>query len=369
MANPGYGKRSAADQQPRRSDDFALLPERERYVAGFVDHLPDGAAMNVKSLAKQLPLYGQQAVGSALTALAVAGHLRRVRRPVGEGDQVRWVFRTFWSRTARDNEWWNAFLDAEDNRVGADDNRAGADAGAGAGVVVGVGVGAGFVPGAGTGSVAEPPVGMYPQSWAPMEPSVPVPLNAVDVPSRAVEADADADAAADAAVGAVAPGARPDAGYPSPVYLALARLGRTDHRLALSATDCAALEGRAAEWLARGVTTDYLTQALSAGLPARVESPVGFLRRRLNDKIPPALPAAREVLAAPVRRVMVECTRCGTPGRPDALPDGLCRPCRRVVDGTAVGPEPTTGPAIASDVRDRDVRAHVSELRDLLKAP
>ncbi|MFB7190689.1 MarR family transcriptional regulator [Streptomyces sp. NPDC056230] len=375
MANPGYGKRSAPDQQPRRSDDFALLPERERYVAGFVDHLPDGAAMNVKALAKQLPLHGQQAVGSALTALAVAGHLRRVRRPVGEGDQVRWVFRTFWSRTARDNEWWNAFLDAEDNRAGADDNRAGADAGAGVGSgagvgTVGVGVGAGIVPGAGTGAVAEPPVGTYPPSWAPSGPSVPVSLNAADAPSRAADVDAAAESVADAAfAGAVAPGARPDAGHPSPAYLALARLGRTDHRLALSAADCAALEGRAAEWLARGVSTDYLTQALSAELPARVESPVGFLRRRLNDKIPPALPAAQEVPAAPVRRVMVECTRCGTPGRPDALPDGLCRPCRRAADGTAFGPDAATGSAIASDARDRDVRAHVSGLRDLLKAP
>ncbi|MFF9507965.1 MarR family transcriptional regulator [Streptomyces sp. NPDC014724] len=357
MASPGYGKRSAPDQQPRRSDDFALLPERERYVAGFVDHLPDGAAMNVKALAKQLPLYGQQAVGSALTALAVAGHLRRVRRPVGEGDQVRWVFRTFWSRTARDNEWWNAYLDAEDNRAGADDdraraedNRAGADVGAGAGA------------GAGTGSVAEPAVGTSPPSRVPMEPSVAVSPVAVDVPSPAATADA-------VFAGVIAPDARPDAGYPSPAYLALAQLGRKDHRLALSAVDCAALEGRAAEWLARGVSTDYLIQALSAGLPARVDSPVGFLRRRLNDKIPPALPAAQEVPAAPVRRVMVECTRCGTPGRPDALPDGLCRPCRRAVDGTAVRPDATTGPALASDACERDVRAHVSELRDLLKAP
>ncbi|MCX4520259.1 hypothetical protein OG402_21945 [Streptomyces anulatus] len=105
MAKPGYGKRSAQDQRPRNRDDFALLPTRERYVAGFVDHLPEGAAMSVKTLAKQLPLYGRQAISTALTALSVAGHLRRVRCPVvGAGDETRWVFRTFWSRTARDNE-------------------------------------------------------------------------------------------------------------------------------------------------------------------------------------------------------------------------------------------------------------------------
>ncbi|MET9976889.1 MarR family transcriptional regulator, partial [Streptomyces microflavus] len=113
MAKPGYGKRSAPDQRPRAPHDFSLLPVRERYVAGFVDHLPEGAAMSVKQLAKQLPLYGQQAISSALTALSVAGHLRRVRCAVGAGDETRWVFRTFWSRTAHDNEWWQAYLAAE----------------------------------------------------------------------------------------------------------------------------------------------------------------------------------------------------------------------------------------------------------------
>ncbi len=110
MAKPGYGKRSAPNQLPRTRADFALLPARERYVAGFVDHLPEGAAMSVKQLAKQLPLYGQQAISSALTALSVAGHLRRVRCALGAGDETRWVFRTFWSRTAHDNEWWQAYL-------------------------------------------------------------------------------------------------------------------------------------------------------------------------------------------------------------------------------------------------------------------
>ncbi|MYR38748.1 MarR family transcriptional regulator, partial [Streptomyces sp. SID4944] len=67
MANPGYGKRTAPDQLPRTRTDFTLLPTRERYVAGFIDHLPEGASMSVKQLAKQLPLYGQQAISSALT--------------------------------------------------------------------------------------------------------------------------------------------------------------------------------------------------------------------------------------------------------------------------------------------------------------
>lgn len=54
-ARTGYGKQSVPAQGPARPADFAALPERERYVAGYLDRLPDGAAMDIKSLAKDLP--------------------------------------------------------------------------------------------------------------------------------------------------------------------------------------------------------------------------------------------------------------------------------------------------------------------------
>ncbi|MFB6875144.1 MarR family transcriptional regulator, partial [Streptomyces sp. NPDC056323] len=64
-------------------------------------------------------------------------------------------------------------------------------------------------------------------------------------------------------------------------------------------------------------------------LLASVDSPFGFVRRRLRDKLPPRLPAASPTASGtPVRRLMVECTECGAPGRPEAFRDGLCRPCR-----------------------------------------
>lgn len=311
MANPGYGKRSMPDQRPADAGDFAPLPVRERCIAGFVDHLPDGAAMDVKSLAKQLPLYGQQAVGSALKALSVAGHLRRVRCLVGQGNQVRWVFRTFWSRTARDNEWWASHLVAEGREA---------------------------VP---TAAVPPPP------PWVPAE--EPAPAEEPPVPSAVPRQRAPEPAPA------------PDA--PSPAYLALARLGRTDPRLALSAADCAVLEARAAEWLARGVSTEYLTQALTAGLPAQVGSPVGLLRRRLDDKIPPRVPpvAAPPAPGGPVHRTMLECTKCRTPGRPEALPDGLCRSCHRPDPS-----EPVAVPAVG--LAEADVRTRAGHVRELLRS-
>ncbi|QCW80622.1 hypothetical protein EQG64_18820 [Streptomyces sp. S6] len=146
----------------------------------------------------------------------------------------------------------------------------------------------------------------------------------------------------------------------------MARLGRADHRLALSADDCAALEPRATEWLARGVSVDYLTSALTAGLPAAIDSPVGFLRHRLTTKAPPQLPTEKTgsgTTAPAARSLLVECTECGTPGPPEALPDGLCRPCR---SGTDVPRKHTRDDGLPVQ---RNIGAYVSELRGLLKLP
>ncbi|PVC99762.1 MarR family transcriptional regulator [Streptomyces sp. CS147] len=353
MAKPGYGKRSAPGQQPRTRDDFALLPTRERYVAGFVDHLPDGAAMSVKQLAKELPLYGQQAIGTALKALSVAGHLRRVRCSVGGGDEARWVFRTFWSRTARDNEWWNTYLDTESATRTA----------------------------APTALTSAPEAPASPDLAAPAEAPAPtaVPLQhtppeaAPDTaPATAPAAPAEASAAPASPESSAAPAApTPAATRPadlSPAYLALAELGRKDIRLALSADDCAALEPQAAAWFDRGVDADYLIAALTAGLPAQVDCPPRFVRRRLADKIPPHRPAGHSSpgtstpAPSPARRLLVECTDCGRPGQPEALSDGLCRPCRAAHSESrqATSPDPAE---IAA------VKAHMANLRDLLKAP
>ncbi|BFP53667.1 hypothetical protein SCMC78_34740 [Streptomyces sp. CMC78] len=322
MANPGYGKRSAPHQLPRTREDFSLLPTRERYVAGFVDHLPEGAAMSVKQLAKQLPLYGQQAISTALNALSVAGHLRRVRCSVtNASDETRWVFRTFWSRNARDSEWWNAYLATENSSLAANSG-----------------------PDTSAPDATPPPP-------APEEPRTERAPEATGVPQQRTPVQApDAEPA------------QPRTAEARPAYLALARLGRNDHRLPLSADDCTALEPLATQWLDRGISIDYLTHALTAGLPAQVDSPLGLLRRRLTDKMPPRLPNNENPspgTPAPTRRILMECTDCGRPGQPEALPDGLCRPCRTTH-------HPDTPPTEAAEAAD--VRARMTNLRDLLKS-
>lgn len=100
MAASGFGKRSAPDQAPRTRDDFAHLPAREAAIAAHIDRLPDGAAVDIKTLAEEIPAYGQQAVQTALNNLSDADHLPRIRETGGEG-RTQWVTRSYFSRTAR----------------------------------------------------------------------------------------------------------------------------------------------------------------------------------------------------------------------------------------------------------------------------
>ncbi|MFI8198443.1 MarR family transcriptional regulator [Streptomyces sp. NPDC085942] len=380
MAKPGYGKRSAPGQQPRSRDDFSLLPTRERYVAGFIDHLPEGAAMSVKQLAKQLPLYGQQAIGTSLSVLSVAGYLRRVRCPVGDGEQVRWVYRTFWSRTARDNEWWNTYLATETAvqaiaPAGPETPRSDTPPPPGAPTVEtptrrATAEEPPQAPSQSDDARAEgaPEPTAAPQQHTPFPTSYthqPQPAEQGPPPRAMATATPVTPVPASPAPGEVPTALRATTGpQHSPAYLALARLGRDDHRLALSAHDCTTLEPLATAWLARGVSVDYLTSALTAGLPAQVDSPAGLLRRRLTDKIPPQLPTAGTMsptseAPVPSRRILMECTTCGRPGPAEALPDGLCRPCHHTHTGTSE--------SIPAPAEITAVKAHMANLRTLLK--
>lgn len=276
LAKPGYGKRSAPDQSPSRKGDFDHLPARAAYLASLLDRLCENAAMDAKTIAKAQPLYGQAAVRTTLNELGVAGHLRRVRSqvPSGEGASgTRWVFHTYWSRTARDNEWWAGFLKGD------------------------------AVPGAAVATPEETDVQEPPDAGEDPEASGAVPSRDANSP-------------------------RADRGSgPFVAYDTLARLGLQEPRLVLSGADCSALEQLVAEWVARGATPEHIAHALLAGLPDRVHSPRAFVQRRLLDKMPPervVVPPA----PGPRRGPLMECTDCGVPGRPEALPGGLCRGCR-----------------------------------------
>lgn len=293
-ANPGYGKRTVPVEPgtaARTAADFSHLPPREAYIAAFIDRLPDGAAMDIKSLAKALPLHGQQAVSSALTALSRAGHLHRARGLAATGDDgTRWVFRTYWSRTARDDSWWAAFLGGGEVPDIAQDMD---------------------VPAAPDSTVA-PDVNPTPDHTTP-------------------SADASAESA-------------PTKPHATTAYRVLARLGTFEPRLVLSAADCEALADLLVPWLERGASTVSVIQALTAGLPDAVHAPRGFVARRLRDKLPPepvptSVPAAFDELPSDrPGRLMPECTKCCVPGRPAAFVGGLCRGCRTASQGAPAAP-------------------------------
>lgn len=259
MANPGYGKRSAPEQRPRTNHDFTHLPPREAAIAAAIDRLPEGADISVKTLAKHLP-YGQCALRTALNRLQAAGHLRRGREHVHGSGSARWITRTWFSRTARDDTWWARFT---------------------------------------RGDVAEPE------------------------PERSQ---------------------RPTR---SRAFILLAALGRETPALSLSYADCVALEPQVTEWFTRGATEPDVLRALTAGLPTPVHSPAALVRSRLTAKLPP------EPVPRPALRVL-ECGRCGAPGRPEALPGGTCGPCRG---------EPVPAERAAAGLSPAAVRAHASAAR------
>ncbi|MEU1090699.1 hypothetical protein ABZ401_28440 [Streptomyces sp. NPDC005892] len=111
MAKAGYGKRHAPDQAPPHARDFGHLATREAAIGAYIDRLPEGAAIGYKTLAEELPDYGQQACRSALDRLTREGHLRRIKvHLTGANGTLHWVTRTYFSRTARNAAWWAEFV-------------------------------------------------------------------------------------------------------------------------------------------------------------------------------------------------------------------------------------------------------------------
>jgi hypothetical protein len=82
--------------------------------------------MGHKALAAQHPRYGQQAMRSSLTRITEAGHLRWIKEHITvEDNTMRWVTRTYWSRTRRSEAWWEEFARERNGRIVPGDHRAG----------------------------------------------------------------------------------------------------------------------------------------------------------------------------------------------------------------------------------------------------
>ncbi|WP_089099391.1 hypothetical protein [Streptomyces hyaluromycini] len=124
-----------------------------------------------------------------------------------------------------------------------------------------------------------------------------------------------------------------------------------DPRLALSAGGCGALEESAAEWFARGASEAQLVQAMSAGLPEHVAHAYGFVRARLDVKLPPEPEPQPPTRYEVVCTACTACTACAEPAAGASLRGGLCEGCRGGRSG------------LTAD----QVHAHVGRLRAALR--
>ncbi|GAA2637295.1 hypothetical protein GCM10010307_34720 [Streptomyces vastus] len=281
MAKTGYGKRAVGDESPHADADFAHLCPRDAEFAIFIDHLDDGHAMGHKVIAAEHPRYGQQASRTSLRSLTEFGHLRWIKEHITvEDNSMRWVTRTYWSRTPRSLEWWAEFTR---ERHGRDVTQ------------------------------------NYQPGLARMEFAAPAPALAPDAaPAPDVEPTSEAEPTPE----------------PSAAYLALAQLRTADPRMALSEAECRALEPRAAEWLSRGATPADMTRALTDGLPPTVTNPGGLARNRLESKMPPQKNSTGETspgrpLRARVTRVIMACATCDADERTAKIIRGGACPRRR----------------------------------------
>ncbi|WP_323186026.1 MULTISPECIES: hypothetical protein [unclassified Streptomyces] len=120
-----------------------------------------------------------------------------------------------------------------------------------------------------------------------------------------------------------------------------------------TATDFARLAPLVTDWYARGATDADVTRALTNGLPTPVHHPADLIHNRLTTKLPPERPTPR-----PLR--VLECAKCGVPGRPEALPGGICGACR----GERAPAQPSTPlPAPAIHARAAEIRTAMSQRR------
>jgi hypothetical protein len=347
LARSGYGKRSVAPQEPHQQQNFAHLPVREGYLAAFIDRLPEGSAMDTKTLAKAQPLYGQQAVRSALRHLSEAGHLRRIRETEGINGSPRWVQRTYFSAVARDDAWWAAYLaDGAPQEVPRTPPQQ---------------LPLPPLP----SSPPEPPSGEAPAESEPETEELsgdPVEEPVGDPVEDTAPADAVPAADRVGGTGGAVPVARTAKAPVSAAYQALVALAMAEPRLTLSSAECSALEGLAAEWFARGISLHQFILTLTAGLPQVVHNAGALTRTRLINKMPPELvwlPQPEPPLP-PQRERTMECIDCRRPGRTAALPGGLCADCRS--DASARAAHASARP-LADELRTR-----VAGLRSALRS-
>ncbi|MGX1972837.1 helix-turn-helix domain-containing protein [Streptomyces kronopolitis] len=265
-------------------------------VGTHILSLPEGAAVDIRSLAARFP-EGRDRIAFALRELEAYGYVERVRERTADG---RVLTRTYAHHAPGVPE--------EARAVRAPQ---------------------------------PPPAPPVPPDPEPVPESGPVP-----VPEPVPEPDPEiAPEPGPEIVPELVPETVPDAHQVTARAL-LASLRRTDDRLTLSGRDVRRLASAVAAWFENGATAAAVHRTLTAALPAELKNPAGLLAHRLREMLPPPLPPGRETTpddpCPPGPQPFQTCDGCERAFR--AGEPGRCRDCRPgPASGEAVG-----GPAVAA---------------------
>ncbi|MEJ8649476.1 helix-turn-helix domain-containing protein [Streptomyces sp. MS1.AVA.3] len=252
-------------------------------LAAYIQSLPEGAPVDIRTLAKRFP-EGRGRIAAALRELEAYGYLERVRRRTDDGRMVTVTI-------------------SYNNPAATRARRAREDAAQ-----------------TKRRTAVEPPP---PAAPAPF-PS-PSPAPAPELPHGRTEP-------------APPPRRRPAPQLPqlpepathdhhAPAAALLANLRRDDPRLLLSVRDIHRLTPPVAAWLERGASPDAVRSALTTGLPPTLRHPAALLAHRLAELLPPPLPAAAPSAPAAPPPPLQTCDGCERAFRAPA--PGLCRDCRQ----------------------------------------
>ncbi|MFF3410298.1 helix-turn-helix domain-containing protein [Streptomyces sp. NPDC002742] len=227
-------------------------------IAVHILSLPEGARVDIRSLAERFP-EGRARIGCALRELEARGYVERVRERLPSGQMVTRTYAFHAPSLTR------ARREGEPETAAAPE-----------------------VPTITDLAVLDPAFpGGSPSGGLPCD-AVPEPVVAADAahvggPVTEVES---AESPEPTAAESGQPGEHRDK-----AEALLAGLRRTDIRLTLSGREVRRLALLVVAWFENGLGRASVIHALTDDLPLHVRNPAGFLRNRLLDSLPPALPS------------------------------------------------------------------------------
>jgi hypothetical protein len=226
-------------------------------IAVHILSLPEGARVDIRSLAEWFP-EGRARIACALRELEARGYVERVRERLPSGQMI--------TRTYA----FHAPVLTRARREGEPKTAA--------------------APAAPPMKAAPPPNRAAPYLTAPDLPaSGGLPCDAVPEPVMAPDAVRVGTSATEAETAEPPKPSRDE--HHDEAEALLAGLRRTDIRLTLSGREVRRLAPLVVAWFENGLGRASVIHALTDGLPLQVRHPAGFLRNRLLDLLPPALPS------------------------------------------------------------------------------